>query len=88
MALNISSEVAIRWKDCDAKYVPLLKEGGITMVLAQSRNEAFESGCREAGIKVKPLDEIKFSSLASIGSAPPRSFGGSDRRLVAGGAPP
>lgn len=71
MALDISSEVAIRWNDCDAKYIPLLKEGGITMVLAQSRNEAFESGCREAGIKVKPQDEIKFLSLAAIGSAPP-----------------
>ena len=68
MALDISSEVAIRWNDCDGKYVPLLKEGGITMVLVERREEGFERACGEAGIKVKPLEEIKFLSLGAMGS--------------------
>jgi hypothetical protein len=33
MPPDLSSEVAVRWSDCDAKFVPLLKEGGITTVL-------------------------------------------------------
>jgi len=71
MPLDFSSEVAVRWDDCDEKFVPLLKEGGITTVLLSSRNEAFEAACQKAGLKVQPLGEIQFLPLASINSAPP-----------------
>jgi hypothetical protein len=71
MPLDLSTEVAVRWNDCDAKYIPLLKEGGITTVLLPSGNEAFEKACQEAGLKVQALAEIQFLSLASINSAPP-----------------
>ena len=71
MPLDLSSEVAVRWNDCDAKLVPLLKEGGITTVLLPSRNEAFETACRKAGLKVQALAEVQFLSFESINSAPP-----------------
>jgi len=71
MPLDLSSEVAIRWNDCDEKFVPLLKDGGITTVLLSSRNEAFEAACRQAGLKVLSPEEIQFLSLASVNGAPP-----------------
>ena len=74
MPLDLSSEVAVRWNDCDAKFVPLLKEGGITTVLLPYRNEVFETACREAGLKVQALEEIQFSSLESIDHASPKAL--------------
>jgi hypothetical protein len=71
MALDLSLEVAVRWNDCDAKFIPLLKEGGVTTVLMPSRNEVFERACREAGVKVQALGEIQFLPLGSINRAPP-----------------
>ena len=74
MPLDLSSEVAVRWNDCDAKFVPLLKEGGITTVLLPYRNEVFETACREAGLKVQALEEIQFFSLESINRASPKAL--------------
>ena len=73
MPLDLSSEVAVRWNDCDAKFVPLLKEGGIATVLVPNRNEAFETACREAGLKVQALEKIQFFPLESINNAPPKA---------------
>lgn len=69
MPLDLSSDVAMRWNDYDARFVPLLKEGGITAVLLPSRNEVFEAACRQAGLKVQALEEIQFLPLASINGA-------------------
>jgi len=73
MPLDLSSEVAVRWNDYDAKFVPLLKEGGITAVLLPERNEAFEAACREAGLKVQALAEVQLLSLESIHRASPKA---------------
>jgi hypothetical protein len=74
MPLDLSSEVAVRWNDCDAKFVPLLKEGGITTVLLPYRNEVFETACREAGLEVRALEEVQFVSLESINRAAPKAL--------------
>ncbi len=74
MPFDLLSEVAVRWNDCDAKFVPLLKEGGVTTVLLPNRNEVFETACREAGLKVQALEEIEFLSLESIGRASPKAL--------------
>ena len=74
MPLDPSSEVAVRWNDCDAKFVPLLKEGGITAVLLADRNEAFEVACRQAGLKVQALTEIQLLPLGSIHRASPNAM--------------
>jgi hypothetical protein len=72
--LDLSSEVALRWNDFDAKFVPLLKEGGITTVLVPHGNEVFETACREAGLKVRALEEIQFLSLDSIHRVSPEAL--------------
>ena len=74
MPLDLSSEVAVRWNDCEAKFVRLLKEGGITTVLLPQRNEVFETACREAGLKVEALAEVQFLSLESINRAAPKAL--------------
>jgi hypothetical protein len=74
MPLDLSSEVAIRWNDCDVKFIPLLKEGGITTVLLPHRDEVFETACREAGLKVQAPEEIQFVSLESINRASPKAL--------------
>jgi len=74
MPLDLSSEVAVRWNDCDTKFVPLLKEGGITTVLLPHRNEAFETACRGANLKVQSLADVQFLSLDSINRASPKAL--------------
>jgi len=74
MPLDLSSEVAVRWNDSDAKFIPLLKEGGITTVLLPRRNEVFETACREAGLKAQALEEIQFFPLESIHRASPKAL--------------
>ncbi len=69
MALDLSTEIAVRWRDCDPKLVPLLKEGGITTVLLEKSDQAFEAACRKAGLKVEALAAIQLLSLDSVGHA-------------------
>jgi len=71
---DLSSEVVVRWSDYDAKLIPLLKEGGITTVLMQDRNEAFEAACREAGLKVLAREDVPDLPLESLKSAPPKAW--------------
>jgi len=69
MPLDLSTEIAVRWSECDPELVSLLKEGGITAVLLPNRNEAFETACRKAGFKVEGLADIQFLALDSMGGA-------------------
>jgi hypothetical protein len=69
MPLDLSAEIAVRWSECDPKFVSLLKAGGITTVLASNRNEAFEAACQRAGLKVGALADIQFLQLNLIGAA-------------------
>jgi hypothetical protein len=71
---DLSSEVVVRWKDYDANVIPLLKEGGITTVLVQDRNEAFESACRSAGLKIQAREEIQDLPLEFLKSVPPKAL--------------
>jgi len=73
MAPGLPSEVVVRWNDSHAKYVPLLKEGGITTVLVAGRDAAFEAACRQAGMKVEAQADIQFLSLDSMSRAAPNA---------------
>ena len=73
MPLDLSTEIALRWSERDPKLVSLLKEGGITTVLLPNRNEAFETACRKAGLKVEALADIRFLALDAIGGAAPNA---------------
>ena len=73
MPVDLSTEIAVRWRDCDPKFVPLLKEGGITTVLLENSDQAFEAACRKAGLKVEVLSDIQFLPLDSAGHAAPNA---------------
>jgi hypothetical protein len=73
MPLDLSAEVAVRWNEYDPKFVPLLKEGGITTVLLPNRNEVFEAACRKARLKVQALAAVQFLSLESINQTAPNA---------------
>ena len=74
MALDLSAEIAVRWSDCDPKRVSLLKEGGITTVLLQNPDQAFEAACGRAGLKVGALSDIQFLPPLSPAVLPPLSL--------------
>ncbi len=63
-------EVIARWSDLDAKYIALLKEGGITAVLPERRDEAFEQAAKQAGIKVISPGEIPSMKLEEVEKLP------------------
>jgi hypothetical protein len=63
--------VVARWSDPDPKYVALIKEGGITAVLPERGDSAFESALQNAGIKVVPQGEIQLLKLDEIEKARP-----------------
>ena len=71
---DFSLEVAVRWSDCDAKFIPLVKDGGITMVVLQNPNEAFEAACRSAGLKIQAQGEIQALPLEAINRASPKAL--------------
>ena len=70
MAVDLLRQTAIRWNDLDAKFVPLLSQGGITAVVI-SPHEEFEKACGAAGIQVVHEADLRFVSLADAGKAAP-----------------
>ncbi len=84
MALvDYTREVIARWSDPDPKYVPLLKEGGITAVLPDRADESFERALKESGIKPLAPGEIQSARLDEIEKLPP----GAHAALKAGNWP-
>jgi len=68
MPVDFFRQTVIRWNDPNPKYVPLLREGGITAVLT-SPDEDFEKACAAAHIQVVHEDEVRFVSLADASKA-------------------
>ncbi len=69
MGFEILQETVIRWSDPDPKHVPLLRDGGITAVVAK-RNAAFEKACSDAGIKTLAEDTVELRDTKDIGGVP------------------
>lgn len=70
MQFDLTRETAIRWSDPDPKHVALLREGGITAVVA-ARNEGFEKACLAAGIRVISEEQVQTLGLHEVGKARP-----------------
>ena len=70
MQFDLLRETVIRWSDPDPRHVALLREGGITVVMA-ARNESFENACRAAGIRVIPEEQVQTLGLHEVGKAKP-----------------
>jgi len=74
MPLDLSREIVARWNDTDPKYVPLLKEGGVTAVVSPGPNEAFAKACKESGIQSLAESQIKFTTLEELPKTDPRGL--------------
>ncbi|MGO9895021.1 MAG: hypothetical protein ACLPX8_12505 [Bryobacteraceae bacterium] len=68
MPVDFFRQTVIRWNDPNPKYVPLLREGGITAVLT-SPNESFEKACVAARIQVIHETEVQFVGLGDTAEA-------------------
>lgn len=71
MAIDYSHEIIARWSDLDPKHVPLIRDGGITAVLPERQDAAFESALKDAGIRVVGPNEIQFVKQADLDKAAP-----------------
>src|SRR5947209_18008287 len=68
MPVDLLRETVIRWNDPDPKYVPLLREGGITAVLI-APNESFEKACTAARIQVIHESDVQFLRFVDAAKA-------------------
>jgi hypothetical protein len=59
---DLTSQIAIRWRNPDPKYVPLLTEAGVTAVAGPS-DEAFAAACSRAGIAHTPEGQLAALTL-------------------------
>ena len=73
--VDLLRQIVIRWKDLDPRYVPLLREGGITAVLI-SPNDSFEKACAAERLQVIHDTDVRFVGLADAATA------GSGRAMV------
>ena len=87
MQFDLMRETAIRWSDPDPQHVPLLREGGITAVVA-ARNESFEKACLAAGIRVIFEEQVQTLGLHEVGKAKPGVIGAGQSGAVARRAQP
>jgi hypothetical protein len=70
MPVDLLRQTVARWKDPDPKFVPLLRDGGITAVLT-APDEPFEKACAAAGIQVVHESEMQFLTPAEAAKARP-----------------
>ena len=70
MPVDLLRQTAIRWNDPDPRYVPLLREGGITAVLSPA-NESFEKACAAAHIEVVHASDVQFVGLLDTAKIAP-----------------
>ncbi len=66
MALDLSSDVVIRWDDLDPKHIPLLKQCGATAVLPPRVDAAFAEACRQAGLKTADPADIPLLGVEEM----------------------
>ena len=68
MQLNLLAEIAIRWSDPAPEHATLLRDGGITAVLAPP-GARFEEACRNAGLRFIPEGTIAFHNAQGFCTA-------------------
>lgn len=58
MPIDLTKHTAVRWKDTDPKFVPLLREANITAVIGPP-DEGFAKACADAGITTFPEKDLE-----------------------------
>jgi hypothetical protein len=74
MQLDLTGETAVRWAEPDAAHLPLLKEGGITAVVA-APNAGFEKACVASGIRFVSERQVRLLGIHEAGKAQPGEIG-------------
>ena len=70
MSADFARDVIARWSDPDPKYVPLLRQGGVTAVVTEGAPDVFASACQQAGIKIVPAANVRTAGYAEWSDAP------------------
>lgn len=74
MQQDLTGEIAVRWAEPDAAHLPLLKEGGITAVVA-APNAGFEKACVGSGIRFVSERQVRLLGINEAGKAQPGEIG-------------
>ena len=69
MQLELMHHTLVRWNDPDPKYIPLLRDGGVTALVVTSRNESFDKACADAGIQVAAEADLQFVGSTNVAKA-------------------
>ncbi len=65
---DITHEIVVRWSDPEPRHVALLREGGVTAVIAPP-HQGFEKACVDAGIRSIPAGQVRLLDLRDAGTA-------------------
>ena len=74
MQQDLTGETAVRWAEPGAAHLPLLKEGGITAVVA-APNAGFERACAASGIRFISERHVRLLGINEAGKAQPGEIG-------------
>jgi hypothetical protein len=69
MAVDLSSEIVLRWDTPHPRQVPLFKSGGVTALWPSKKNEDVEKACAAAGIRVLAPHDVQLISAAHLDDA-------------------
>ena len=69
MAVDLSSEIILRWDKSSPRHVALFKSGGITALWPDEKNDAMERACAAAGISVLGPHDVQLISPAHLDDA-------------------
>lgn len=69
MAVDLSSEIILRWDAATPRHVGLFQSGGITALWSDEKNESIEEACAAAGIHVLGPRDVQLISPAHLDDA-------------------
>ncbi len=71
MAIDLSKDIVFRWDDHNPAFVPVLKQGGIDVVLTSGAPPAFRDACEARGVRVAPASELTVADWPQYCDAAP-----------------
>jgi len=69
MAVDLSSELILRWDGAAPEQVPLFKIGGVTVLWTNGHSAALDRACGTEGIRVLGSHDVQLLAPARLGEA-------------------
>jgi len=69
MAFDLSKDIVLRWEDRDPALAPVLRQGGVDVVLASAPDPAFTVAAKAVGLRVAKLSELTIGDLTEFKKA-------------------